>query len=421
MNSDPLRAVTVGLCLCPSLPVLAADLPRADEATDYLAPRAMADQRPRWTPDRRDESATWGGFLLWPTATLGVLADSNPFQRHASAKAATGFRFAPHIVAERDDGVHATAVYAAGDIRLYPGHDSADMVEGRAGLLHDWALRRDMIVRVQGEVARRQDPFETVDVIPGSNRHDTLQNTIGTATISGQKTFERLFLTLSGTVLRSHYDALGTGTQNLSDETVLSTKARAGYWLNASLYTFTEPTVNWRTLDAGKHSSGTRIVAGLGTERIGPTNGEIFAGYQEQTYAAPLPRISGAVAGGRLAWTPTRAWTAVAQVDQSLGQVAVGTVADPLGTPVRQTSAVAKLVYRPSALWSADTTIGAVWLDYVGTLRRDTLVLGAARLDYALSRSFDLTCEIKSAWLDSTVALASYQRTTATLGTTYHY
>ena len=81
MTRDPFRAVTLGLCLCPlhGVGAQAAELPRPDEATDYLAPTLMADARPRWTPDRRAEGAAWGGFMVWPAATLSVLADSNPY------------------------------------------------------------------------------------------------------------------------------------------------------------------------------------------------------------------------------------------------------------------------------------------------------------------------------------------------------
>lgn len=425
MQRDPLRAVTIGLCLWPfhSLGALGADVPRSDEATDYLVPELMANARPRWTPSRPDGAVAWGGFLIWPSATLGPLVESNPLQRHVGGRTEAGMHFAPRFLAERDSGVHSTTLYAFGGAKLYPGDSKANTLIGHVGGLHDWALRRDLIVRLQLDASRHADPFNNLRLIPGASNRDVLQESRGLASASVQKTFGRLFVVLSGTALRTSYDAREAKAETfLSDETVVTVKGRAGYWIGSSIYTFAEPSANWRTLDRGaRRSNGTRVIAGLGTDRFGPIDAEGFIGRQEQGYPKAVANLSAVVAGGRLTWRPTPAWTAVAQLDQSLGQVAVGTIADPLGAPLRQNTAELQIRYAPSALWSAEATIGGVWLDYLGTAREDQLTFGGLRLDYALSRSIDLTAEVRSVRVDSTVALAAYRQTTGTLGATYHY
>ena len=91
--------------------------------------------------------ARFGGFLIWPSLGGGALVDSNPLQRHDATSPAAGLRLTPRIVAERTTGVHATAIYGWADARLYPARPDADQLDGRLGVLHDWAPRRDLIVQ----------------------------------------------------------------------------------------------------------------------------------------------------------------------------------------------------------------------------------------------------------------------------------
>ena len=421
------RIVTLGLCLLPHGSAVALELPRSDEATDFLAPRFIADLHPRWTADHHAESLLLGDMLLWPAVTVGPILDSNPFQQTHPKRAAVGVGILPAALIERESGVHRTLGYLAGDLRFYPDIQGADVENGRVGLLHDWALRRDLTVRLQGEIARTTDPFNTTELVAAGASPGLISRTDLLAAGSVQKTFDRLFVSLSGTALRSRLDASrslsGTiGSQALSSETVGTARLRVGYLLPANLIVFAEPAANWRAIDRLSHgSTGTRAVAGVAVARFGLLSGEIFAGWQAQSYPVHPSHLSEPVVGGRIAWSATRAWTATVGVDQTLGDVAIGTAADPLGTPEKATTALATLRCALSRTWTAQAEAGAVWIDYPGTRREDRLVLAGFRGDYALARSIDLTARLHLGALHSTVAAANYRKTVASLAATYHY
>ena len=427
MRGDPWRTVTFGLCVLPGWNASALELPRADEATDVLAPRFIADGHPRWTADHSAESAVLGNMLVWPAATVGPLIDSNPFQQKHPRRAAVGIGFAPAILAEHESGPHRSLGYAAGDLRFFPGETGADVENGRAGLLHDWTLRRDLAVRLQGEIARTTDPFDTTQLVAAATGPGLIAETDLIGAGSVQKTFERLFVSVSGTALRSSFDASrslrgGAGSQALSSETVLTGKLRVGYLLPSNLFLFAEPAANLRTLDRlPQGSTGTRAVVGLGVARFGLLSGEIFAGWQEQSYPVHPSHLSKPVAGGRVAYSITRTWTATVQVDQTLGDVAVGTAADPLGTPEQSTTALASLRCDVSRAWTAQAEAGAVRLDHPGTPRQDRLLMAGLRADYAVARNVDLTALLHVGSLHSTVPAANYRKAVASLAATYHY
>lgn len=59
------------------------DMPKPQEAFDYLAPDTMAAARPRWRAAAPQAGAASGGSLFWPSIGVGAVADSNPLQSHA--------------------------------------------------------------------------------------------------------------------------------------------------------------------------------------------------------------------------------------------------------------------------------------------------------------------------------------------------
>lgn len=423
------RFIKLGLCLLLGLgrSAGAVELPRPDEATDFLAPQSLIDAHPRWTTEHSRKSAHLADFLVWPAVTLGPVVDSNPFQRRRPGKPALGIALAPALLAERDSGVHRTTLYGAGDVQLFPQSGDADTVNGRAGVLHDWTLQRDVTVRIQGEITRRTDPFNTTQLLAPNARRALLEETDAIGAASVQKTFDHLFVVVSGTALRSTYDAPPDvrnqiGPRSLSSETVLTTRGRVGYLFPSTLYVFAEPGADRRTLDLLPHAStGTRAVAGVGVARFGLLGGEIFAGRQTQAYPMRSSSLTSLALGGRLAWSPTRAWTVAARYDESLGDVAVGTAADALGAPVRERTALLSIDCTLSPLWKARAEAGSIWIDYVGTRRNDQLIFADLRADYAISRSIDFTGLLRVTALRSSIPAAAYQRAAATLGATYHY
>ncbi|MCW6506558.1 outer membrane beta-barrel protein [Lichenifustis flavocetrariae] len=401
-------------------------MPSAQEATEYLSPKIMADAHPRWRAADSQAGAAWGGFLAWPSLGVGALVDSNPSQAHGPHATTLGTRITPTVVVERESGVHATAFYGWADAQLYPARPDADQLDGRVGILHDWAVSRDLMVRLQGDLSQTRDRLDSREAVTGSSQGQPFQRRDATLAASVQKTFNHLFASVAGDVVHSSFagGAVRTrdGAPGLSDQTAVEVKARAGYFLGPALFAFAEPAANWRTLDAvDDRSHGTRLVAGLGVDRIGLLGGDFYVGAQRQTFTRRPTNVTEPVFGGRLTWWPTAAWTVSITLDRRLDQAAVGTVGEPLGTPIDAVTETARLRFTPSRQWWGEAALFHVAVAYLGTTRRDQLVGVDATLAYLWRHDLDLTADLRLTHVESTLTIASYDRASATLGARYHY
>jgi hypothetical protein len=213
-----------------------------------------------------------------------------------------------------------------------------------------------------------------------------------------------------------------SGTRATSDQSGTDVKGRIGYLIGPALYAYAEPAVDWRVLDAvDAHSRGTRVVAGLGTDRMALVGGEVYAGAQRQNYARVPRQVSEPVFGGRFAWWPAPAWTVSLAADRRLEQAAVGTVAEPLGTPIDVATETATLRFAPSPAWWAELAGDHASIRYVGKGRQDDLLGTEGRLGFAWRHDLDLTADLRFTRVRSTVAVASYDRASASLGALYRY
>lgn len=431
-NAHVLLGVLLGVATLAAVggaarPVCAEDLmPKPTEALDYLAPSLMADARPRWQAAAPDAGAAWGGFLVWPTAGAAALVDSNPLQRHRPHGVEPGLRLTPRVVAERESGVHATVLYGLADAALYPARPDADQLDGRIGVLHDWAPRRDMIVRLQADLAEARDALDSRAATTGTDGGRPFMERTATLAGSAQKTFDRLFVSLGGDAVQTHFSDGGlrtvSGARAVSDQSGTDIRGRVGYVIGPALYAYAEPAANWRVLDAvDDRTSGTRLVAGLGTDRMALGGGEVYAGLQRQDYTRAPRRVSEPVFGGRLAWWPTPAWTVALAADRRLEQAAVGTAAEPLGTPVDVMTETASLRFTPSPVLWAELALDHAAVRYLGTGREDDLLGADGRLAFGWRHDLDLTADLRLTRVRSTAALASYDRAAASLGALYRY
>lgn len=403
-----------------------ADMPRSQEAFDLLAPDTMADARPRWRAATAQPGAAWGGFLVWPSVGVAAVVDSNPLQAHAGGSAAAGLRLTPHFAAERQSGVHATVVYGAADARLYPARPDADQLDGRIGVLHDWAPRRDLILRLQGDVSQARDTIDSPAAIAGVAARHPLTARVASVAGSVQKTASAFFVTLGGGAAHAGFTEAGlrttAGTRAISDETRLDLRARVGARLGPFLLAFAEPAANWRTLDAAPaRSHGTRLIAGLGTDGAALLSGEAFAGVQRQDYTLRPRTTTEPVFGARLAWTPDPAWIATAEAGRGLEQTAVAAARQPLGTPIDVTQETVALHATPSRAWAGELALEHAAVRYLGTGRRDDLLQLRAGVVVPWRHDLDILADLALTRVRSSLVAASYRQAVASLGLRYRY
>jgi hypothetical protein len=219
----------------------------------------------------------------------------------------------------------------------------------------------------------------------------------GYGSTSLQKEFGSFFTAIGGSVTRTTYDNIQDNLGNTIDEqlrngTVSTANARVGYYISPIFYTFIEPALNWqRYADPNLNSQGYRLVAGLGSGRIGLFNGEIYGGYATQSFEDPnVATTTIPIVGGRLSWFPTRFLTYTLTLDRGFGtsdflannnnallpgsttlNTGVGLLPAAVTT---MTTATLSGVWDFSRLLSFNASVGDQRIDYLNSFRRDDLL-----------------------------------------------
>jgi len=213
----------------------------------------------------------------------------------------------------------------------------------------------------------------------------------GYASSSVQKEFGDFFTGIGGSFTRTVYRDLVDNFGNTIDEqfrngSVSTLNTRFGYHISPIIYAYVEPTYNWQRYTASNlDSEGYRVVAGLGTGRIGLFNGEIYAGYATQRFDDPtIGTVSVPIVGGHLSWFPTRFVTYTLTMDRVFAtsdfiNVVPGSIVNTgagllPGTTTIATKANLSGTWDFSRLLSFNASIGNAHLEYQNSFRRDDLL-----------------------------------------------
>lgn len=387
--------------------------------------------------DRGTEALPVGGWLVYPTFYSGLLYDTNVFQTARRAVSSPGLELVPSLLAESNDGIHKTTLYGMADGRAYfnGNANNADTAAARLGAIETFQPLPDLIATGQLDYTRQQDLFSTLGI---DHSLTTLNPTaIGlapttnpasynqlTASARAQKNFASAFVSLGGSLLGDIYDKPATPVAPSPNNTILTGAARGGLWLVPDLYAYTELDFDRRLFDVSTfNSSGYRALAGLGSDQIGLFRGEVYAGYQAESFDfAPLGTTGGAVWGGRLYYYPLPELNLSAAVDQLIGvsQLA-GSAATPLGASTKVTTALAQATYALAPEWATSGRAGYIHTDYVSSPRRDDAWTVGTTFTYSVWRNLGLAFDYQHVGMTSNTALQSFSRDVFTLGLTYKY
>jgi len=380
-----------------------------------------------------------GDWLLYPTVFFGATYDTNVRQTAVNPTSSWGGRLVPSILAERNDGIHKTSLYGMADARFYSDNGNgsgatADTLAARTGIIERWQPMLDLVVNAQFDFTRQRDLFSTFGI---DHSVTTLNPTaIGLAptanplpynqlagTLSVQKTFDRAFVSVGGSVVGIQFDTDPLFLQPSPNGTTYTGVVRGGFWFTPFLYAFGEGSFDQRNYDISQFdSNGYRTVAGIGTDQIGLFRGEVYAGYQSERHDfAPLGTVNGGVAGGRVYYYPTRELTLSASVDESLGVSLLTTVPGAFGSNTRATTALLQASYALAQEWTAGARAGFIRTDFVNTTRTDDAWTAGATVTYSVWRNFGLTFDYQHVALSSNVPLQDFTRDVVTVGGTYRY
>ena len=306
------------------------------------------------------------------------------------------------------------------------------------------------------------NPFGTT---PGVNPSAYNQFTLGA---SATKTFENAFVTLSGTAFHITFD--NNNTINLPandpfltshDATSYWLTARAGYNLTPQFYVFAEGSgIFQRFNNSLFDTNGYRVVGGVGTkDEQSLFRGEVYGGYQAQelvhndlntfttvngvpvvdangvpvnvvsvngvpvnVVGSGIPNnVNSGIFGGRLYYYPTRYWTVVGAVDQTLGISTVLSPTIPAGTPTLSTNAILQTNYALSQWWSIGGRVGYSQGRYYGIDRLDNGYMAGASFNYDIWRNLRLTLDYQWSTVHSDAVFSDFTRNVYTAGLTYRY
>jgi len=404
-----------------------------------IAPPPVATDRPDVfaRPGRVEHALIVDDWLIYPSAFGGMLYDSNVNQASVGARSSAGLRLVPSFLADTNNGISKTTLYGTVDGRLYTDQSagSSDALAVRSGVTETYQPLPDLRFTGQGDYTRQKDLFGTLGVTNGLATLNTTGIGLSPTTnpqsydqISGsasvQKNFAGAFAILSGSVVDQMYDhSSGAVAPSPSGPTYTGT-SRGGIWITPALYGYFEGSLDRRDYSINAlSSSGYRTVVGLGTDQIGLLKGEVYGGFQSETYqSSGIGTTNSPSFGGRLTYYPLPELTMNFSADQSLGATLLATTpTSPSGTSTKVTSVLETASYSIAPEWAANERAGYIHTDYTGNVRRDDAWTFGGTLSYTFWQNLALTFDYQHVELSSNVALQSFSRDVVTLGVTYNY
>jgi hypothetical protein len=418
-----------------------------------------------------EEGLAVGDWILYPKAFVGAVWDDNVDQQSTETpnNSGTSVRLVPHFTAVYDGGIHKSTVYGVVDARFF----DAETLSATAGLTHRYEMMRDLIFTAFVNYTRQTDLFTSAlnfnnGAIGPYFSPDTnipiILNPFGTTPsvnpfaynqytggASVAKNFNDAFVALGGTVYHIAYDhtaslPVGTPFQTSLDGTSYWVTGRIGYNVVPSLYVFAESSgIFQRFNNSLFDTNGYRVVGGVGSaDRNSLFRGEIFGGYQAQEQVNGLgilvdangfpivinglgilsgipSNTNSVIYGARLYYYPTRYWTFMGAVDETLGISTTLSPSTPAGIPVLTTNAILQTNYAIAKWWSVGARAGYTRSQYYGIPRLDNGWMAGASFNYEVWRNLLLTLDYQYSTVQSDAVLSDFARNLYTAGLTYKY
>ena len=403
-----------------------------------VLPPPVATERPDMfvKPGLPDDALIAGGWLIYPSAFIGGVYDSNVNQSSTNAISAGGIRLTPSVLAQQTNDLSKTTLYSVADGRIYIGDagNNNDALDVNAGIIETYQPLADLIFTAQGDYTRQKDLFATlgnshtvqnlnptgVGLAPTVNPQAYNQLTAGGAV---QKNFASAFVTASGSIVGQIYDSDSGANRSANNVTYTGTM-RGGWWITPAIYGYLEGSGDARDQSVTNlGSSGYRVLGGLGTDQIGLVRGEVYAGYQAEGYnASVIGTVGSPVYGMRGYYYPLPELTLNVSVDEELGaSLVTSTPTAPFGTATRVTTALGTAEYALSQLWAASGRGGYIHTEYIDNPRRDNAWTIGSTVTYRIARNIGVTLDYQHIQLNSNIVAQSFTRDVVTFGMTVKY
>jgi hypothetical protein len=364
-----------------------------------------------------------GSFMFFPAVELSSGYASNP-QAVPGGPGSAYFVVAPELQVQSNWSRHSLTADIRGSYTDYADSDFTpslnrpyfnSKINGRIDATRDTQIVLENRVLVTTDNPGSPNLAAGLATLP-------IDTTVG-GTLGVIQNFNRLSVTVKGTVDRSMYDASrltdgetsGNADRNFDQYAGI---ARIGYELNPGFKPFVEVQQDTRLHDEEfdrsglqRNSEGTSAKLGADIDLFGSLKGEIALGYLNRTYQDPtLPAISGMTADGALIWQPTALTTGKLTASSVVNESILPGVS---GSFSRDVNLEVDHAFRRWLI--ANLMVGYGRDEYVGITRDDNRYFVAGGLQYIFNRGMSIKGELRQDWLTSTAAGVAYTSTSALL------
>jgi hypothetical protein len=256
-----------------------------------------------------------GAFRLYPTVYLGIAHDDNVFRTQSGAQDDTIFELAPDLVLSSNWSQHALNLRGGMQHLEFTEHDSETRTNYNLGGDGRLDIMRGVTLSGAASYNITHEPRTSPD-LPGFAAEPTRY-----AVSHAQAIFryQPVALGFEAGILFDHYSfdntklfPAGVLNNNDRDRDQIDAYATVDYEFSPGYTAFLRGTYDQRSFDVkidrngvNRDSDGYRADAGVSLLVTRLVRGEIYGGYLQQNYKAPLTDVSGFNYGAQLDWFPT--------------------------------------------------------------------------------------------------------------------
>lgn len=403
-----LRVMVPGLCLA---------------ALMTTSPLIAEDIRGQGVAERQYDAYTAqgvrvGSFVLRPSLTVSETYDSNVFAANTGEVSDFVTDVNPNVVFESDWANHSLRLEADLEQSLHASEDSEDAtdwtlgVSGRLDVLTNTEVRAGLLY---GSLTEDRGEPEDVGAAAEPTDYEMFEGSLGIT-----QRFNRLSFDVDAEYADLDFDdtpLIGGGFDENDDRdrSVLEVAVQVGYQLVADTVVFLRGTYNDRDYELdvpavalNRDSNGYEVVAGVSFELGSLATGEVFAGYQEQSFDDPsFSAVSGIAYGASVDWYVTPLTTLRLSADTAIEDTTSG------GASAFESQTVGIGVdheFLRNLVASLD--VDYTEEDFSSSARKDEIYEVEVGIDYLIDRVFSIGIFAGYEERDSSVAGDSFSRET---------
>jgi hypothetical protein len=299
-----------GLCAALCLPVAAQQALGPDNrvSEDDADLPVLSRLRPEFDP----KGIPFGGFRVFPLMTVSGSYDNNIDRQDTGIRDDFIVDLAPTIRVQSQWAEDSLEIYAGANSYNYLAHGEENLTDWDTGLDGRYYISHEISVYGTGQAAEFHEQRSSPNTLGAQESALQYYQYHGEANVAYQP--NRFNITLGGIIDSFNYQDVGLvggGTLDNADRNYedYQAYAKASYEFSPGYSGFFRALYDKREYDlqldrsgANRSSNGYRLDAGVDLQLTHLISGEVYAGYMEQSFKAPLSDIRGIDYNAKLDW-----------------------------------------------------------------------------------------------------------------------